>query len=114
LQPPAAVLSAGEQLTLTVTKPGVRALKPHRADVTAATAWTQRRLVFEETPLADVAEEFNRYSPRRLIIEDADLAHRPISGIYSSSDPSALIGFLSAQPELEVSETEHEIRVRSR
>jgi len=61
-----------------------------------------------------VAEEFNRYSPRQLIIEDPELARRTISGTYSSSDPSSLIGFLGAQPELEIIETEQEIRVRGR
>jgi len=111
LLPATTVISAGEQLTVT---PVVRTRKPHRADVTAATAWTQRLFVFEETPLTDVAEEFNRYSPRQLIIEDPELARRTISGTYSSSDPSSLIGFLGAQPELEIIETEQEIRVRGR
>jgi transmembrane sensor len=116
---PDATLSAGEQLTVTkaATKAptkGPRTLQPRLADVSAATAWTQRRFVFEDTPLADVAEEFNRYSPRQLIIEDPELARRPISGIYSSTNPSSLIGFLSAQPELEVTQTEHEIRVTRR
>jgi transmembrane sensor len=105
-----AILSAGEQLTVTP----VAALRPHRADITVATAWTQRRLVFEETPLAEVAEEFNRYSVRQLNIDDPELARRPISGIYSSSDPSSVIGFLRAQPGLQVTETEREIRVSRR
>jgi transmembrane sensor len=107
----ATVVIAGQQLTVT---PVIRTLKPHLADVTAATAWTERRLVFEDTPLADVAEEFNRYSPRLLIIDDPELARRPISGIYSSRDTSSLIGFLRAQPELEVTETDGEIRVSRR
>jgi transmembrane sensor len=108
---PATVVVAGEQLTVT---PVIRTLKPRLADVAAVTAWTERRLVFEDTPLADVAEEFNRYSPRRLIIDDPELARRPISGIYSSRDTASLIGFLRAQPELEVTETEREIRVSRR
>jgi transmembrane sensor len=105
-----AVLSAGEQLTVTPVAPS----KPRLADVSAATAWVQRRFVFEDTPLSDVAEEFNRYSPRQLIIEDPELAERTISGIYSSADPASLIGFLRAQPELQVTETGHEIRVTRR
>ena len=107
---PLALLSAGEQLTV---KPKT-ASAPHRADVDAATSWVQRRLVFEETPLGDVAEEFNRYNVRRLVIDDPELARQTISGAYSSSDPTALIGFLRAQPMLEVVETEREIRVTRR
>ena len=106
----AVYLSAGEQLTVTPAT----ASTPHRADVGAATAWLQRRLIFEDTPLAEVAEEFNRYSVLRLIIDDPELARKPISGVYSSSDPSALIGFLQAQPTLQVIETDREIRVTRR
>ena len=36
--------------------------EPKRADVAVATAWVQNRLIFDETPLAEVAEEFNRYN----------------------------------------------------
>ncbi len=108
---PTAVLSAGEQLTVT---PVIKTLKPRLADITAATAWTQHRLVFADTPLAEVADEYNRYNPHQLIIEDPDLARRPISGVYSSTDASSLIGFLSAQPQLQVTETEYEIRVTRR
>jgi transmembrane sensor len=104
------LLSAGEQLTVTPKA----ASSPHRADVDIATAWVRRRLVFEDTPLADVAEQFNRYSVRRLIIDDAELARQRISGIYSSTDPTSLIGFLRAQPSLQVLETEQEIRVTRR
>jgi transmembrane sensor len=71
-------------------------------------------LIFDDTPLADVAEEFNRYSVRRLIIDDEELARRPISGVYSSSDPASLVGFLRAQPTLQVIETDQEIRVTRR
>jgi transmembrane sensor len=107
----AEILSAGEQLTVT---PKAAARKPHHADVEAATAWVQRRLVFDDTPLAEVAEEFNRYSIRRLVIDDAELSRKTLSGAYSSSDPASLIGFLRSQPTLEVTETDREIRVTRR
>jgi len=104
-------LSAGEQLTVT---PKATAPKPHHANVAAATAWVQRRLVFDDTPLTEVAEEFNRYSLRRLVIDDPELSRKTISGAYSSSDPASLIGFLRSQPNLEVSETDREIHVAPR
>ena len=101
------VLSAGEQLTVvphTVTK-------PTRTDTLVATAWVQKRLIFEETALGDVAEEFNRYSRRPLSIDDDELQKIKISGIYSSTDPASLINFLRSQPSLQVIETENEVRV---
>lgn len=101
------LISAGEQVT--VTPDAIRA--PAAVDIAAATAWTQRRLVFNATRLADVAEEFNRYNPRPLIVEDEALGQIHISGIYSSTDPASLLGFLRLQPGVSVAETEQDIRV---
>ena len=103
----AVLLSAGEQLTVlphTVTK-------PTRADTAAATAWVQKRLIFEETPLNQVAEEFNRYNRRPLAIDDAELQTLKISGVYSSTDPASLINFLRSQKSINVIETENQVRV---
>jgi transmembrane sensor len=103
----AIVLSAGEQLMVlphTVTK-------PTRADTVAATAWVQKRLIFEETPLSEVAEEFNRYNRRPLAIEDPELQTLKISGVYSSTDPVSLINFLRNQSSMRVIETEDQVRV---
>jgi transmembrane sensor len=103
----AIMLSAGEQLTVlphTVTK-------PTRADTVAATAWVQKRLMFEETPLNEVAEEFNRYNRRPLTIDGAELQTLKISGVYSSTDPASLINFLRSQNSINVIETENQVRV---
>jgi transmembrane sensor len=100
-------LSAGEQLTVlphTVTK-------PTRTDTSIATAWVQRRLMFEETSLSDVAEEFNRYNRRALTIDDRELQKVKISGVYSSTDPASLINFLRSQASIQVVETENQVRV---
>lgn len=103
-------VSAGEQVTLTAQL--IR--KPEPANVSAATAWMQKRLVFDNTPLEEVAAQFNLYSSRRLVIVDPMLRSVGISGVYSSADPVSLIGFLRAQPTLLVTETDDEIRVSLR
>jgi len=106
----AIVLSAGEQLTVLphfVTK-------PTRTDTAVATAWVQKRLIFEETPLSDVAEEFNRYNRRPLTIDDGELEKLRISGVYSSTDPASLINFLRSQNSIQVVETEKQVRVLRR
>ena len=103
----AIVLSAGERLAVvphTVTK-------PTRADPSVATAWLQKRLIFEETPLNEVAEEFNRYNRRPLSIEDRDLRMLKISGVYSSTDPASLINFLRSQSSIQVVETDKNVRI---
>jgi transmembrane sensor len=76
-----------------------------------ATAWLQKHLVFEDTPLIDVAEQFNRYSRRPLLIDDRTLQQTKISGIYSSTDPTSLINFLREQPGILVIETDKRVRV---
>ena len=103
-------LSAGEQLTVARNA----AATPRPVDTQAVTAWVQKRLVFEETPLSDVADEFNRYNTRTLIIDDPALRQVKISGIYSSTDPASLIGFLRAQPTIQVIETPQGIQIRKR
>lgn len=104
------LLSAGEQVIVTPRQ----IEKPVHADVPAATAWVEKRLVFDNTPLQDAAEQFNLYSPRPLIIVDPALRSVGISGVYSSADPGSLIGFLRAQPNLVVTETSREFRVALR
>lgn len=112
----AVFLVAGQQLTVPVVKTS-RAGKsaamdsPQRANVVAATAWTHRTLVFESSRLTEVAEEFNRYNTRQLVIDDAELANIHISGMFSSVDPALLLKFLHTQSELNVAETETEIRI---
>lgn len=104
---PAIVLSAGEQVTVSPHA----ATKPTRTDTSVATAWVQKHLIFEETPLGEVAEEFNRYSRRPLTISDPELQKIKISGVYSSTDPASLINFLRSQALVQVIETENQVRV---
>ncbi len=57
-----------------------------RANVITETSWTHGQLVFEDKPLSDVVAELNRYSPRKMVIADATLAHEPISGTFKVGD----------------------------
>jgi transmembrane sensor len=98
-------LDAGQQLTVTSTA----IAPPKRANVAATTAWTQQRLVFDSAPLGEVAEEFNRYNPRPIVIRDKTLESFGVIGVFSSTDPASLLTFMRAQPEIEVSEKNSEI-----
>ncbi len=106
----AVLVPAGEQVTLLAQNIPA----PTPVDVGAATAWMRQRLVFDDTPLAEVAQQFNRYGKRRLVIADPSLLAVGVSGSYSASDPDALIAFLRSQPTLHVSETGDEILVTRR
>jgi ferric-dicitrate binding protein FerR (iron transport regulator) len=37
-----------------------------------------------------------------------------ISGVYSSADPDSLLGFLRAQPNIQLNETDNETRIAPR
>ena len=100
-------VSAGQQLTVTAQR--VSELK--HADVAAATAWTQHRLIFDGTSLADVVEEFNRYNSRQIVIETSELNDFHVSGVYASTDPTSLLRFLREQPGVEVSESDNSVRI---
>jgi transmembrane sensor len=100
-------LTAGEQITVS-PKTARKTLHPNLA---GATSWTQRQLVFDSASFADVAEEFNRYNERKLVINASALDTLHISGVFSSTDPASLIRFLRDRPGLRVTETPTEIRV---
>jgi len=105
---PVVLVSAGEQVTVTA-----RAMAaPKRADIAAATAWTQHRLIFDASRLIDVIDDFNRYNARQLVIEDAELDDLHVSGVYSSTDPASLIRFLKEQPGVQVVESDSVVRIR--
>jgi transmembrane sensor len=102
-------LSAGEQVTVTPAA----IVESHHADLTAATAWTQRKLIFDGARLSDVVEEFNRYNRRQLVIEGAGLADFHVSGVYSSTDPASLLRFLNEQRGVKITESETAILIQS-
>jgi transmembrane sensor len=101
-------LSAGEQVT--VTRATVE--KAVHPNLVSAMAWRQRQLIFESASLAEVAEEFNRYNARQLVILNPDLYEFHISGVFSSTDPASLIRFLRERPGVQVIETEADIQVK--
>lgn len=107
-RPPSPVfLAAGEQLTVG----GQPVPKPHPVNPSTVTAWTQRQLIFESASLSEVAEEFNRYSARPIIVEVQALENFHVSGTYSSSNPESLLRFLRVQPGIKLIETDREIRI---
>ncbi|MEJ0039706.1 MAG: FecR domain-containing protein [Gammaproteobacteria bacterium] len=112
------LLDAGQQLTVSpaITPPGSDGAQagPHRVDVETATAWTHRRLVFETTPLEDVAAEFNRNSERTLVIRGHGLDDFHVSGAFSSTDVQPFLRFLRAQNGVEVIEERDRIIISRR
>jgi transmembrane sensor len=99
------LLAAGEQIS--VKDQGAE--KIEQPDVARAIAWTQKQLVFKAATLTEVAEEFNRYNQRQLVVRDPELYDFHISGVFASSDPGALLQFLRERAGVHVVEGDNEI-----
>ena len=63
------------------------------ADATAETAWLHGRLVYKGAPLAEVVADMNRYSEKKIVIRDAEVAGQALSGTYRAGD---IEGFVRA------------------
>jgi transmembrane sensor len=107
------LLGAGQKMTLSSVATATHAIRlaprPQPADVDVATAWTRRRLIFDSTPLDEVADEFNRNNARPLVIEGDGLEDFHISGAFSSTDLQPLLRFLRAQAGIRVIENDDKI-----
>ena len=80
-------LIAGEQLS--IRRDGAIAEQPEPINTQRMLAWMQRRVMFDNDTLAFVIAEFNRYNRTKLVIDDAELRERRISGIFTVDDPEA-------------------------
>lgn len=98
-------LVAGEQLVIGANV--APSAKP--VNISTATAWTRRELAFEFTPLSEVADEFNRYNERRLIVEGEWLRSFKISAVFRSTDSGSLVRYLQNMPGVRIREGEDRI-----
>lgn len=92
-------LAVGDQLIVGKAQPAIRV---SLRDTEKVTSWTERRLIFEDTPLSSVAAEFARYSSHAIRIDDAQIAERKINGVFDATDPASLVEFLRADETLEI------------
>lgn len=84
---------------------------PKPVDVDEATSWTQGRLIFRATPLAEAAAEVNRYSRRKVVVDAAALHQAPINGVFEAGDTQAFVSAVSELFQLQVVPGKDEIRL---
>ncbi|HEV2444090.1 MAG TPA: FecR domain-containing protein [Steroidobacteraceae bacterium] len=99
--PGSLILAAAERVVITASGPEA---PQHIEDLTAATSWVERRLVFEHEPLSEVAARFNRYNREQIVIEGADLGRKEVTGVFRSDDPRSFLSFVSGLPGVSVRE----------
>ncbi|WP_314918366.1 FecR family protein [Pseudomonas helleri] len=66
----------------------------HRADSLAQLGWRTGWLTYYKTPLADVVADLKRYYPGQIVLLNAQLGERRISGSFPSQDPQTVINSL--------------------
>jgi transmembrane sensor len=89
-------LAAGEEVS--VAKGHFN--KQAHPNVVEALSWRERRLMFRDTPLSDVAAEFNRYNLRQIRVEGP--IEMELTGTFDADRPTALILYAMRQPSLDV------------
>jgi transmembrane sensor len=93
------IVAADERVIVTASGMGA----PERIEnVAPVTAWTQRRLIFDNRPIGEVAEEFNRYNRLQVVIGDPELRRQEITGVFDANDPESFLTFLSHIPGVRV------------
>jgi transmembrane sensor len=93
-----AQLAAGEEAKVADGQVSKRRIP----DMAAAVTWPERRLVFNNVSLDEVAAEFNRYNTMQ-IRTDGDVGQsKRLTGIFSADHPQSLILYLQREPALAV------------
>jgi transmembrane sensor len=59
--------------------------------VAVSTAWRDHAVLFQEVPLRNAVEDYNRYLSRKIVIADHDLADTLVGGRFESNDPTAFL-----------------------
>jgi len=103
--PPATLLVASERVlipaagsaarvTAAVEAPKVEKVAP--AAIREALAWQGPRLVFEDTPLAEVIAQFNRRNAVQIELAGSELGVLPIGGSFRAENVDAFVRLLAA------------------
>ncbi len=108
---PAAILTAGD---VAVANGESTLLKPASAkEVNAGLAWRGGMLEFDNSPLADVAREFNRYNRVQIVISDPEAAQIRISGEFQASNANAFARLLREAYRVQVTWTPQVMAISS-
>lgn len=83
-----------------LTAPVVERVAPEV--VRDALAWQGPRLVFVDTPLAEVIAQFNRRNPVQLVLADAKLTTLPVGGSFRPENVEAFVRLLESGGDVSV------------
>ncbi len=85
--------------------------RSEKANTAAAVSWLQQELTFEDQPLTDVLEEFNRYSRTPIVLADPTLGNMRINAVFHTTNPDSLLRFISRYDNVQIERSDDEIRI---
>jgi transmembrane sensor len=80
-------MHAGQRLIATNDRPWTL----RQADARVDTGWLRGQLVFDEAPLGDIAAALNRYSVKKIVIDDPHVASKRLSAVLVAGDIDTFI-----------------------
>lgn len=103
-------MNAWQRLVIPVAMPAVAAATPvsiepqslSPAMVRESLAWQGPRLVFVDTPLAEVVAQFNRRNQVQLELGDAELGALPVAGSFKAEHVDAFVRLITSDGEIVV------------
>ena len=118
VEPP--LLAAGERAVVPTASAADGRASPELATVVPvapaalqrALAWQERRLEFDETPLADIARQFNRHNRVQLVVDDPQLAQQRFSGVFRADGHESFLRLLQEDFGVQVTRRGAEITLR--
>lgn len=81
-------LAAGEEMRVSAS--GETTVTP-QADLEAATAWREGKIILRAEPLGEAIRRLNRYSRTQIELEDETLASGRISGVFEAGDTQGFV-----------------------
>ncbi len=82
------------------------------ADVDRSLSWEMGQLDFRNEPLSEAAERMNRYSDRKLVVDDSATAALPIDGVFRVGDTEAFVESLASLYPVAVVQDDNAIHLR--
>ena len=105
-------VSANQRAIVTAARPvEVRPIEHEEAE--RRLAWRDGMVAFNGEPLAEAVAEINRHNRRRIVIDDATLAGRPVIGMFRANDIETFAQTAAAAMGARVVEEENLIRLET-
>lgn len=83
-------------------------------DAERAVAWIRDEIAFDDTPIAEVAAQFDRYSRTPIRVETPEVAAMRISGVFKTGDVDSFVLFLDSLPGVRSERVDRQVVVRAR